>query len=207
MQDINETIRYTLSAMRCRNKAFTMVELLVVSALVAVIALGTYSIFSSGVKIWLGVNRLTPYEDLDVFFDKLASDIRNAFNYHDIGFIGEIDKFEFATLVTSSRLGVRTVGKVIYSYDSMNEKLIREERDYSHEFDDEEGIVTESLSDVDSLRFSFYAYDDTMDKYIWKDDWTIEEKSLPLAVRVTLGINDDRESIELTRTISIPTGG
>ncbi|MBN1872381.1 MAG: prepilin-type N-terminal cleavage/methylation domain-containing protein [Candidatus Omnitrophica bacterium] len=207
IESVSKTIHYPLSAIRCDKTGLTLVELLLVSALLAVIALSAYSVFSSGIKIWMGVTRLTPYEDINIFFDKLSTDIRNAFMYNGIGFLGERDKFEFATLVTSSRMEMRTVGKVIYSYDSMGERLTREERDYSRVYDDDEGLITESLANVNSLSFSYYAYDDTIEKHIWKDSWQSDEKSLPLAVRITLEIKDERQSIEITRTISIPTGG
>ena len=185
---------------------FTLVELMLVCALLAVVSLAVYSVFSSGIRIWQSVLRQTPYEDLNVFFDKLAGDLRNTFNYKGIGFSGETDKFSFATLVNSQRLDSQTVGKVIYAYNRLDESLSREERDYSHVYSDDAGFVTEMMKNISSLKFSYYEYDDEMDKYMWHDSWAIEDETIPLALRVELEYYDDRNTIELTRTIDIPAG-
>ena len=49
------------------NNAFTLVELLIVTAMLAVISLAIYSTFSSGLKIWQRVSKPIPEEDLGIF--------------------------------------------------------------------------------------------------------------------------------------------
>lgn len=185
--------------------AFTLVELLLVSAMLGIISLAIFATFNSGIKIWQRLNTTLPEEDLDIFFDKFGTDLRNSFGFKYMNFIGTADKIEFATLVNSSRLNKRTVGLVTYSYDPMTEVLDREEKDFSQIYNDEEGIITLSLKNVASLGFQYYFYDEERREYLWDDEWRKEK--LPLAIRISLEFNDGTQTNKVTKTVSLPASG
>ncbi|MDB4349758.1 prepilin-type N-terminal cleavage/methylation domain-containing protein [Omnitrophica bacterium] len=200
--------------MKKNSLGFTLVEMLVVSAIVVVISLAIYTTFNNGIKIWERANETIPEEDLNIFFDRFSSDLRNGFNFKEIEFKGNSDRLEFATLVISPRLKKRTIGQVIYFYDSAARTLKKEERDFSHIFREQEGIVKHALKNVKSLKFYYYFYDDDRKEYFWLEEWKkVKEeekekgKTTPLAVRMIVEFDDETRILEFTKTVSMPVGG
>lgn len=191
---------------RQNRAAFTFVEMLIVTSILAVVSLAIYAAFNNGVKIWQKINAQTHEEDLNIFFGKFTTDLKNSFRFTEIDFLGESDELQFSTLVNSRRLGKRTAGEVIYSYDSMRGIISREERDYSAIYRDEDGEITRLAGDIDSLEFRYYFYDADVDEYIWLDEWDEEEGRIPLAVKVELKVGDGAETVKFVKTVDIPTG-
>ena len=183
---------------------FTLVELFLVSVILSIISLAIYSTLNNGIKIWQKINIETPGEGLNIFLERFCSDLRNSFNFSNIDLLGQEDMLEFPTLVNSPRLNKRTVGQVVYSYNSMSGTLNREQRDFSQIYREETGRVVQLLKNIKSLKFRYYFYDTEMKEYFWLDEW--QKENLPLAVRVQLELNDTG-TIRFTKTVSIPAGG
>ncbi len=212
MKRNNPGLRFAVCGLRLKDKgrrtpdkALTFVELLIVTALLAMISLAVYAVFNSGIKIWQRVNRSVPGEDVNIFFDKFRTDIKNSFAFKGIDFSGEEDRLEFPTIVDSPRLKKRTVGQVIYSYDSREKILAREERDIAHIYGEEKGPVTQALKYVESLTFLYRRYDENEKVYIWEEKW--KRGRLPVALRIRLEFNDGTEVNKITRTIDLPSSG
>jgi len=186
-------------------KGFTLIEMLIVTAILSVVALAIYATLNNGIKVWQRVNSQSPEEDLNIFFDKFSLDLRNSFKFTGINFIGTIEKVEFSTLVNSPRLQKRTVGKLIYVYEPQNQILNRYQVDFAGVYSGEAGLVQQSLKNVRALKFQYYLYDKQNKVYLWQDDWSKE--SLPLAVRVELEFDNGAEIKKFTKTIGIPITG
>lgn len=183
-----------------KNNGFTLIELLISSVVVSVIALAAYFSLAAGIRIWQRVNQKAEYEDLAFFLDRLGSDLRNCLEFSTLNFSGEKDRVSFAALLNSPRLKKRTVGELSYIYQAQEGALSRQERDYSHLYNQGEGIVRTALTDIKSLEFRFYVYDDEQKKYFWLEEF--DRDGLPLAVRLELELNGGREKI--VRTFNIP---
>lgn len=189
----------------CPRGSITFIEIVIVTATIAVISLATYSIFSSGLKIWQRVNQVLPEEDIDIFFDKFSFDVKNSLFFKGLKFEGNHDGFQIVTAVYSPRLKAKTVGKIIYTYDSYARTLVRQERDFSHLYTGQEGVPFQSLGDVTFLQFHYYFYDDQKDEFRWEDEWSNPKP--PLAVRVEFRIGDDERERAFIKTVSIPISG
>lgn len=190
-----------------RRFGFTLIEMLIVTAIISVVALAIYATLNNGIKIWQKVNRQLPEEDLNIFFDKFSLDLRNSFKFSGINFSGTIDKLEFSTLVNSMRLQKRTVGKLIYAYEPQNQILNRYQVDFAGVYSGESNASPQqSLRNVRTLKFQYYLYDEQNKVYLWQDEYGHKE-GLPLAVKVELEFDDGKEIKKFTRTISIPTTG
>jgi prepilin-type N-terminal cleavage/methylation domain-containing protein len=183
---------------------FTLIEMLVVTAIAAVVSLVIYSTFSSGLKIWLRLTRQMPQEDICIFFEKFGSDLRNCFSFTGIPFTADTGKLEFATLVQSARLGHRSAGELIYSYDDQRHILSRRQRDFSAVYRDEDGASQTALGNIKSLLFQYYFYDKERKEYLWANEWQEVKGRLPLAVRIELAFEDGEQLKKITRTVSIP---
>lgn len=188
-----------------KSNGFTLVELLIVSALISIIGLAVYSVLSSGIRIWQRVNIEMPTQDLNIFLDKFSLDLRNSIEYKDLNFIGSKDQFEFATLLENSHFGGRTPAKVRYYYNYREKKLYREELDYSQIFNGDREDGTESLANIESLQFSYYFYDKESNAYSWLDKWPHE--ILPAAVRIEMKLNGVNQNNSFTKTVTIPISG
>ena len=185
--------------------SFTLIELVIVTSMMAVIALAIYTTFNNGIKIWQRANSAVLEEDLNIFFDKFGSDLRNCFNSGNIGFFGQKDTLEFATLVNSLRLQKRAIGKVTYSYDSANGSITREQLDSSGLYSGKGDPARELLKNVKSVELYYYFYANERNEYLWDDQW-IAGKA-PIAVRIELEIEHGNETSRYTKTVSVPVGG
>lgn len=206
-------------------KGFTLIEMVIVTAIISVVALAIYATLNNGIKIWQKVNSQLPEEDLNIFFDKFTLDIRNTFKFTGINFSGTTDKLEFPTLVNpvrdygqtgkrydvsngvnSLRLQKRTVGKLIYTYEPQNQILNRYQVDFAGVYSGETNAgPPQSLKNVRALRFQYYFYDKERKEYLWQDEWSKE--GLPLAVKVELEFDDGRETKKFIKTVGIPASG
>jgi prepilin-type N-terminal cleavage/methylation domain-containing protein len=188
-----------------KNNAFTLIEMLIVTALLCVISLGIYSTFNSGIKIWQRLNKEVPEQDLYIFFDKFASDIRNSLKFKGINFSGTENQFDFAAIVNSPRMGKRTVGSISYFYDPKTEAVYKEERDFACVYAGGKGAIKEVLKNIKSLEFKYYSYDIERKEYIWQSGWVKE--SLPLAVWLQVEITDGDKVFKFSKTVNIPIVG
>ncbi|MCM8796060.1 MAG: prepilin-type N-terminal cleavage/methylation domain-containing protein [Candidatus Omnitrophica bacterium] len=184
--------------------AFTLIEMLIVSAILSVVGLAIYATLNNGIKIWQKVNTPLPEEDLNIFFDRFSLELRNSFKFTGINFSGTKEMLEFPTLVNSLRLQKRTVGKVIYIYEPQNQILNRYQLDFAGVYMGETNLTfRQSLRNIKSLRFQYYFYDKDKKEYLWQDEWLKED--LPLAVRLELEFDNGKESKKFTKTVNIPT--
>lgn len=179
---------------------FTLVEMLIVSVIISVISLAVYTTFSNGIKIWQKVNTNIQQGDVNIFFEKFSSDLRNTLIFRDIDFLGSAYQTEFPTMVNSTRLNNRTVGQVIYAYNSLSKTLTREERDYSHLYRDDEGLVRPLLENVRFMEFQYYFYDEEKEEYFWQ----YECASIPLAVKIELQFGENDQITRFIKTIGVP---
>ena len=179
---------------------FTLVELLISSVVISVIALAAYFSLAAGIRIWQRVNQKAEYEDLAFFLDRFGSDLRNCLEFSNINFSGTKDRVSFASLLNSPRLKKRTVGEVSYIYKAQEGLLNRQERDYSHLYNQAEGFVKIALTDIKSLEFKFYVYDEMEKKYLWLEEF--DRDDLPSAVRLELELEGGWEKV--VRTFNIP---
>ncbi len=186
------------------NSALTLVEMLIVVMILAVVSLAIYSVFSTGIKIWQHVNTSKINDDLNIFFDKLALELRGSFDYEGLEFLGRGDGLIFTTLVKSQRLGNKSVGRVGYHYNYMKESIERQQKDFSHIYQEDKGRSSKALEDVSSCRFSYYFFEEQTKEYIWLEEW--QQKGLPLAVRLDIELENAKKTSRFTRTVTIPAG-
>ncbi|MDD5466051.1 MAG: prepilin-type N-terminal cleavage/methylation domain-containing protein [Candidatus Omnitrophica bacterium] len=189
------------SIIKKNKEGFTLVELLIVTALLAIVSLAVYATFNNGIRIWQKINEQAPQEDLDIFFEEFALDLRNTFKFSGYNFIGKEKQLEFITIVGSPRMHKDTVGKVIYFYDPESKIISKTSLDYSQIYEGNGGITRQLARGVESLRFKYYFYDKEAKEYIWIDEWP--KDGLPLAVRVEVGLEEPGQKSEFVKTITI----
>lgn len=186
-------------------KGFTLLEVFLVSAMVAIISLAIYTTFANGIKIWQKAHSEMLEEDVCIFFERFTSDLRNSFKFKDMSLLGKEDMIEVPTLVRDASTGRKTIGKVVYSYDPGSWSVIREARDFSQIYSGGRGVVTEQLRNVKSLKFSYYFYNALEEEYVWHDEYLKEQPSL--VVRLELEFYYKGRDIRFIKTVVIPVYG
>lgn len=189
-------------------RGFTLVEVLISTGLMVVVGLAVYASFNSGIKIWKRVVRPDIIEDVNIFLEKLRSDLKNSVLYQGIEFVGQPDSIHFATLVTtnSSRPGLhRGMGEVSYSFEAEEEAVIQHKRNLSAIYKGREGIAQEVLHNVVLLELNYYYYEPLEEEYLWVEQWQDKEK-LPLSVLVKIVLLNEGKNYTFTKRIDLPLG-
>lgn len=185
--------------MKRKNKAFTLVEILIVAAILSIISLALFSALSSGLSIWKRLNQGNALEDGVFLFERFGSDIRETFCHTLISFEGTEEEISFAGIVSSAPMNRTTVGKITYAYDAGERAMRRSALDYSDIFlnVEKEG---RTVASAEECSFSYYWYDNQTRQYLWEEDW--DRQGLPLAVRLTCAFGKARPQ-NLTRVFRI----
>ncbi len=204
-----------------RNNAFTLIEMLVVMAMLSVVSLAVYVTFSNSLKIWQKANQEIPAQDIGIFFEKLTSDLRNTLRISGMVFAGTNEEVEFATLVNQrlqdpvmdsgrsdgqskgeAKEAIVTVGRVRYRFDQSKAEMARQRMGYSDIHSSRQVAKDVMLQNVESLAFRYYTFDKEKQEYLWQDEWAGD--GLPLAVRIELELKKDGQADKFVRTVSIP---
>ena len=186
-------------------KGFTLIEMLIVLAMLSLIGLAIFATLSNGIRIWQRLNQAVGQEDINILFDRIARELRNTFEFSTIKFQGEEDKVAFATFITtpgSYQPQETGIGQAIYYYNKTSRQLTREKRNYTQIFKGEGGTKEELLKDIDSLKLSYYFHDEERREYLWQEAW--HREGLPLAVRIELELHNGSQNKKITQTINIP---
>lgn len=182
-------------------KSFTLIELVIVSFISLIVSLGIYKILDSGIKIWQKINKTILEEDVNIFFQKFALEISGSFRFDLIGFKGKRDFVSFPALINSQFLGKDTVGEIIYYFDSSKKTLIKEERDFSQIYNNDEGRRRVLISNLMDCSFEYYTFDEVKQEYLWQQNW--EKKDFPLAIRIKLILNEENTK-DFIKIVNIP---
>ena len=203
--------------MRRERIGFTLIEVLLVSMLLSVVALAVFKAFSDGVALWKRVNVESRDEDLNIFFSDVTARLTSAFVHASVRFEGGRDRIAFPAIVPFEfEDGVRgTVGRVMYFYDGADDSICVEQADYSRVYEGRRGTIRSLLKGAVSLRFSYYCRDPEEKKFLWVREWRKDElpanvdaeKTLPVAVKITVEFREGNEYKEYTRTVALPVGG
>lgn len=197
------------------SRGFTLIELILVTAMLAVVGLAIYTAFVSGVQIWQRVTRTTETEDVALFFKNISYDLRNSFKLGTIRFRGEHQRVSFPTRIKHHTIeGVEdSIGKVTYAFDRRNKTLEKVQADYSEVYRKKAGVKRTLATGVASLSFEYYVFDAEREKYSWVTNWQARDEpfgreieyNLPLIVKIEVGLPDGDFEKKFVKTVYIPT--
>lgn len=172
-------------------KGFTLVEVLISLAILAMIVASTFTIFRSASKSWQkGEVRSERYQNARSAISRISAEISQAvINSNELcKFTGDKNKVSFFSFVSTSS-GIFELSEVEYWLDSSKKLLMR-----NYEIDPDYDFTTYSHSDVLSdniaeLEFSYF------DGTLWKDVWISDQDlgvGLPKAVKIRVKVEDKK---------------
>ena len=182
---------------------FTLLELIVSGALIFLVSITVYAVFSSGINVWKKANQAkSKGYGLRLIAEKLSVELRNTFKFSSIPFEGTEDSIAFAALVDNQ------LSRISYFIDE-KDVFCRRVQGYSDVFrKGESGKYYSLLSGATKLKFGYCYLDSASGEYKWKDKWVKEEQdTMPRAVKIELTFKKDTgEELKFAKTVFIPIG-
>lgn len=197
--------------MRNRKKGFTLTEVLLVSAMFAVISLAVFNAFSNGFKLWARGEHVMVEGDMAIFLDRIGEDLRSVAHITGIPFKGESSGLSFPAIILAptDRNGSRSsegtgsqIGAVRYTFDPAEKKIYRSQAAYGQALKSEwpQGVEVASL--IEDVTFTYYF---TADRGL--EVKTQTEQGLPMGVMIDLQIMIDGQIRHFRRFLLVPVGG
>lgn len=195
-----------------KNKAFTLIELLIAILIFSIIASVLYSTFYTGTSVWKRSKDATRLSmTINSVLDDLAEELRNTVMYTakegDMEFKGEEDKLYFCFLsgTVTEEVHYTEVYRACYYVETARKKarfdlFQKKAALIKGGFDIDEAKPRLLIASLDDFKIE-YAFKGPMDEIIWEEEW---EKlgEVPKAVRIGI----EKDELKLTKYISIPTG-
>lgn len=203
--------------MRTRN-AFTLIELLIASAIFSLVALGAYTGFQTGLRTYRKIEAASEeWERARIILNRLEIDFRNSFAYTstDSGFKGEKSAAVFLAQIDEYSGSQLKPQVCRIQYSASDKRLIRTLYPGTEALKKaSEASPRESVYAMDEVSFEYACESVNPDKpYEWQETWPKDDSQknfLPPAVKVTLSLqekkNDNAPPLILTKIISLPMG-
>lgn len=197
-------------AMRRNRRSFTLIEILLTTALFSLCSLAIYQVFASGLKLWSRAGFFAIEEDISVFLDKVAEDLRNSFYYTGITFEGTASQITIPTFIMaqpdarsvhSDEEAFAQIGAVRYYLDPGNNTIRRSQANYGQalegRFIDDKVMV----KTVSALKIVYY-----MPGSKGVEPFARASEVIPSGVYIEVKYSDGRSQRSTGRLIAIPVG-
>lgn len=191
-------------------RSFTLIEILLTTVLFSMCSLAIYQVFSSGLKLWARAQHFAIEEDISIFFDKIAEDLRGSFYFTGIKFEGTSSRLTVPTFVFAQpdarsvhADGERYVqiGAVRYYLDSDDHAIHRAQANYGQALD---GRFTDDkilVKPVNGFKVLYY-----MPGSKGVEPFARVSDVIPSSVYVEIKYTDGRSEYSAGRLIAIPVG-
>lgn len=200
-------------------RGFTLIEFMLVAALLSVIGVALYASFSTGINAWQRINAGTTLEDINIFLDKISSELRNTFLIKGMLFQGENDAVRFPVISygrdNKKNLG-REIGEVHYAFHQTSQGIYRTYRRYSEVYQEKNVSAERIAGPIQSFEVQYYYYDPQEEEYLWTSAWQNEtdvlgeageEEKLPAAIRMIITLRPEEGGRQIVKTVTVPSSG
>lgn len=190
-------------------RGFTLIEVMLVTAIISTVTLGLYQALSNGIRVWQHSQALSVEQDIMIGFDKLSMDLRNAFDFSLFEFEGRSGRIAFSTIVKvpmgsrnakSASIYADQIGRVEYGFDVRKKMFYRRDANYGQALDGDFGEKRLLSSPVKGVLFRYF---DRIDGKLALRK--VASDQLPAAVEAAVKYEDSKgETRVLMRFINMP---
>lgn len=168
-------------------KAFTLVEMLVVTSILAIILGGLYTSFQTGLRAYSRAEEnLLQKDEGDIFLDQLAWELRHAVPYRAQPFVGEKDSIAFPAYLRRYTAKGFEENLFFVEYKFKGGSFIRQEKRLEERFRKGKDAKETLFEKLEAAEFD-YLYMNPNDELEWNKKWTNEPYvGLPRGVRIKL---------------------
>lgn len=196
--------------MNNRHRGFTLTEVLLVSAMFAVISLAVFNAFSNGFKLWARGQHVMVEGDTAIFLDRLSEDLRQTVLISGIPFKGDTSELSFPAIILAPTEGSRVqegigaqLGAIRYVFDPSQKKIFRYQATYGQALKAQWSDPVEGADLIENITLRYYlaAADHGLDIK------TQTEEGIPVGVMVDVQFLVEGQVFHMRRFLIIPVGG
>jgi prepilin-type N-terminal cleavage/methylation domain-containing protein len=187
---------------------FTLLEVLVSTAIFSVVALAIYSAFAGGVGAWRRAQEFSAtYQTARLVLEDMARELKNAVTISGTDFVGESRSLSFLTVLQhpdgAGRPADPRITRVTYDVqrDRASATYALSRLEASEVEGSPPGEAELVVNPIASLELQYTSKDENGQIVPWRDAWRVSE-AVPLGVKVTLVVGGTR----FTKLIFIPHG-
>jgi len=168
-----------------RPRGFTLVELIIAVMITVTLGAAIYTCFAQGVRLWTRASRDRGEWKVDLWVERMTTDLRNAVRDPQWGFKGTPKELSFATLVPGE-YGSLAPAYFHYAFDRGIGQLLLKQ--YSFEeflmgaLDAKMPEVV--LTKIVAFDLEYYGYDAKARAYRWGSQWN--KDCFPKTVKITI---------------------
>ena len=182
---------------------FTLLELLVVTAILGLVATAIGACIAGGIRVWDHARSFNTAENEAVLgLSLMERDLMNTFSLREIRFSGKETEMSFPGLVVSEdENNGLDIGTVQYVFDASAGVLYRKIRAPGSSREGDQGDAEKVMSGLEELKIRYYSLRDEGDgKRRWQE-YSDGTTNFPRRVDVELRLVADGRTIETTRSI------
>jgi prepilin-type N-terminal cleavage/methylation domain-containing protein len=197
--------------MKSNHRGFTLTEVLLVSAMFAVISLAVFNAFSNGFKLWARGQHVMVEGDTAIFLDRISEDLRQTILITGIPFKGSSSELSFPAIILAptdsngsrakEELGAQ-VGAIRYTFDPSQKKIFRSQAAYGQALKEQWSYPIEVANLIEDVSLRYYF---TADKGL--DVKTQADKGIPVGVMIDVQFLVEGQVFHMRRFLVIPVGG
>ncbi len=155
--------------MKFKTAGFTLVEMLLVSGLVALIGVVIFSAFGNGLKLWARGIAVNHDADTALFMMRMKEDLRSMATITGINFEGSEFKVSFPSVVTvradkyassAQEQMVDQIGAVQYWFDPVKKAVLRRQANYGQALKGQWGPEIEVATSLDAVEFRYFLFEE-----------------------------------------------
>jgi prepilin-type N-terminal cleavage/methylation domain-containing protein len=197
--------------MKDRRRGFTLTEILLVSAMFAVISLSVFNAFSNGFKLWARGQHVIMEGYTAIFLDRLGEDLRQTVLLSTIPFKGSSAELSFPAIILAptdsngSRAGEQTasqIGAIRYVFDPSQNKIFRYQAAYGQALKSGWSQPVEVANQIEDISLSYYF---TAERGLNVKSQT--DEGLPMGVMIDVQYLVEGQTYHMRRFLIIPVGG
>lgn len=189
-----------------RNRAVTLLELLIAASITLVVLLTIYSSFHTGILGSRNIEEtVSLYEAARQILERINLDLKNSFRYSNgqTKFIGSKNEIGFLTAVDTFNEDTITQEYAFVSYKLEEGRLMRVCRRGKESLNEKSEVEYEEMAPVEGITFN-YGYRAAISEPVKfdKDTWD-DNTVLPLAVKIKLTLGNKVKQ-DFERTVYLP---
>ena len=182
------------------NRAFTLVELLVVTAILGMATAVIAACMGVGMRAWDAARRFNTVESEAAFaLAVMERDFRNAFPLDRIAFDGQSASASFPGLVSGEDAAGEGLGTVSYTFEAGKGRLVRSAAAYASD----DAVSETLLSGLSGLRVRYLMPPEGDAK---EGIWVEQSTNFPGAVEINLVFDESGDPFDIQKTVVLPVG-
>jgi len=195
-------------------RGFTLVEVLLVSAMFAVISLAVFNAFSNGFKLWARGQHVMVEGDTAIFLDRIAEDVRQVATITGIPFKGSSAELSFPAIIIAptddngsrAKEGMgEQIGAIRYVFDPLEKKVLRYQANYGQAVKGQWSDPVEVADLIEGVTLRYYF---KVDKGLAVKDQVDEaDAQVPMGVMIDVQFLVEGQMYHMRRFLIIPVGG